>query len=426
MFPTSRIAFFSLLMTAVILPAARGQTIVLSDSFDRMAGSLGDPGQIPPDIGESDWGMTDNAAGGTAPSSNYIVVSDAVNPNQEITDGQYGVINFGRTILDYNFGTDANVLTANGLRISMDVNPSDVGNEAGGGFNGRDWLGFLLADTNSTSAIGGSAALFSTGNLDARVGVGPRNSGTAITRRGSANVKADGNPDGGITEPVFDAAAWSDYQAHIANNGGDPNDVPGFENPGWYTIELVVKRAPGTGVLFDDNAEHLLEIYAGPQGGSLSRLDPDVSTPGIIEESFFWGDNQQTVGAGSPVDPTPAVRDAYLVFVANGQPHLFDNLVVTAFSESGDNADFNGDTIVNGADLLVWQRGFGIPSGATLGQGDADGNGAVDDSDLAIWQTQFGQGAPLVAVAQGVPEPASLTLWTLAAGAAGVVRRRMG
>jgi hypothetical protein len=66
-------------------------------------------------------------------------------------------------------------------------------------------------------------------------------------------------------------------------------------------------------------------------------------------------------------------------------------------------ADFDGDGLVDGADLLAWQRGLGT-SGATRMAGDADGDGDVDGNDLVIWRQQHGQGSAIAAGAN-VPEP---------------------
>jgi hypothetical protein len=75
----------------------------------------------------------------------------------------------------------------------------------------------------------------------------------------------------------------------------------------------------------------------------------------------------------------------------------------------GDPADFDADGDVDGRDFLTWQRGHGIPSGATKDQGDADGNGAVNGLDYNAWKAGFG--ATATPVAGAVPEP------TTAAGA---------
>ncbi|WP_428307029.1 hypothetical protein [Lacipirellula sp.] len=87
------------------------------------------------------------------------------------------------------------------------------------------------------------------------------------------------------------------------------------------------------------------------------------------------------------------------------------------------NADFNGDSIVDGADFLIWQRGSGIASGATREQGDADGDGVVGPLDLDAWKTNFGTGAAAVVVA-AVPEPAAALLMGAAVLSIAAVRRR--
>jgi hypothetical protein len=52
--------------------------------------------------------------------------------------------------------------------------------------------------------------------------------------------------------------------------------------------------------------------------------------------------------------------------------------------------------------------------GALKGQGDANVDGNVDAEDLAIWQTEYGT-TPLLLALNGVPEPATAILITLAA-----------
>lgn len=94
---------------------------------------------------------------------------------------------------------------------------------------------------------------------------------------------------------------------------------------------------------------------------------------------------------------------------------------------SVDNADFNGDGVVDGSDFLAWQRGFGA-TGAQLEQGDANGDGAVDAADLAAWNTAFGAGAVTTnanTLALAVPEPTTLGLTlTIVAGVLAVATAR--
>jgi len=57
------------------------------------------------------------------------------------------------------------------------------------------------------------------------------------------------------------------------------------------------------------------------------------------------------------------------------------------------NADFNGDSFVDGSDFLIWQRGLGAAGQENNQQGDADASTVVDGADLQVWRDQFGLGA---------------------------------
>lgn len=78
-----------------------------------------------------------------------------------------------------------------------------------------------------------------------------------------------------------------------------------------------------------------------------------------------------------------------------------------------ENADFNSDGEVDGADYLVWQRG--LLAGASLAEGDANGDMTVDNLDLAVWQQQYGT-QPIVPSVASVPEPSSVMLMLIALG----------
>lgn len=84
-------------------------------------------------------------------------------------------------------------------------------------------------------------------------------------------------------------------------------------------------------------------------------------------------------------------------------------------------ADFNGDDIVNGSDFLIWQRGYG--SGTTLSEGNANGDSVVDAADLQIWKDQFGT-SPATAAVGAIPEPNSCILAALGLIGCLRVRRR--
>jgi hypothetical protein len=72
-------------------------------------------------------------------------------------------------------------------------------------------------------------------------------------------------------------------------------------------------------------------------------------------------------------------------------------------------ADFNGDDVVDDADLAEWQGDYTVNS-----YSDADGDGDSDGRDFLIWQRQAGTSASATAVT-GVPEPTSAALLFLPA-----------
>jgi hypothetical protein len=88
-----------------------------------------------------------------------------------------------------------------------------------------------------------------------------------------------------------------------------------------------------------------------------------------------------------------------------------------------DDADFDGDSDVDGDDLLIWQRGLGV--GASNATGDADGDTDVDAVDLSIWRMQFGDGPGGAGFASAVPEPAAGVMLAVALlSLAGLRRQR--
>lgn len=73
-------------------------------------------------------------------------------------------------------------------------------------------------------------------------------------------------------------------------------------------------------------------------------------------------------------------------------------------------SDFNGDGGVDGADLLSWQRNLGALAGATLAMGDGNGDHAVGGADLAVWRGSYGVSAASASSSGAVDSTSSLTL----------------
>jgi cytochrome c peroxidase len=70
--------------------------------------------------------------------------------------------------------------------------------------------------------------------------------------------------------------------------------------------------------------------------------------------------------------------------------------------------DFDGNGVVNAADLTVWQGAFGVN-----GLADADGDGDTDGRDYLIWQRNIGrtgQSLSALAAMMAVPEPGTIFL----------------
>jgi hypothetical protein len=93
---------------------------------------------------------------------------------------------------------------------------------------------------------------------------------------------------------------------------------------------------------------------------------------------------------------------------------LFDHVTVMRLS-----ADFDGNAVVDAADLQAWKDAFGPGPGA-----DADGDGDSDGADFLAWQQQLGLGATAAAAVRAVPEPAAGALAAVAVAAAVAYRRR--
>jgi GH25 family lysozyme M1 (1,4-beta-N-acetylmuramidase) len=124
--------------------------------------------------------------------------------------------------------------------------------------------------------------------------------------------------------------------------------------------------------------------------------EPPASAYGIWSDWAFWqySDSGSVSGISGAVD----------LDVFEG---TIDELYEFVAVPQSPTADFDNDGDVDGRDFLRWQRGFGITSGATRAQGDANYNGAVTALDLAVWQNSYS--APLAAVT-AIPEPGSSLL----------------
>jgi hypothetical protein len=154
--------------------------------------------------------------------------------------------------------------------------------------------------------------------------------------------------------------------------------IPGAAGFQWNEMEI---RKAGNLVRLFANGVELMNVdmtnYVTPNGGT----------------NIMFG--QSDINATTNIDPNyPTLQFG-----------LFDNIKVTQGVVAAEDADFDGNGDVDGADFLIWQKNLGISDGsATLAQGDANDDGNVTAADLDVWKAQFATPGGGVSA---VPEPAT-------------------
>ncbi|HEY3392477.1 MAG TPA: dockerin type I domain-containing protein [Lacipirellulaceae bacterium] len=249
--------------------------------------------------------------------------------------------------------------------------------------------------------------------------------------------------EGGVADPPSPAGGIA-----IAGNNTTVTFEDTFTNNGDFEIfpnsSLAIFESD-----FNQGASGAMAITLGgrPTGSELSFLSVggDANLAGTLEVNLF------SAGA-NPIDPMPG--DEYQILGALGDVNgIFTNLIMPnlgagmtmfpVYDRVADTvtlvvgtlvgvmgADFNGDGVVNGLDLVIWQQNVGIDMGATGAQGDADGDGDVDGDDFLIWQQTLGpvpgsgSGSGAQQLGSNVPEPGSLALLLAAMLALAAHRRQ--
>lgn len=167
-------------------------------------------------------------------------------------------------------------------------------------------------------------------------------------------------------------------------------------------------------------------FISGPADGATSVDAADPYAEGWLLNGFWHygvAEANPWQGAGwtaSPNGPTSRLLtdgawDSWAFDVGFTFTAFAENLVAAESPGGFLAGDFDLDTDVDGADFLIWQRGYGIASGATISQGDANDDGMVDSTDLQLWSANFGSGTTghaLSSAALAVPEPPG-SAWAL-------------
>ena len=241
---------------------------------------------------------------------------------------------------------------------------------------------------------------------------------TSSSTLGATNTSAAGS--GGYYTPS------NDYEVHanIVNHGGSSGSGASYASNfgtrvmvqtgatlngdlGVYTDSVQVVQPDGSPIAGGDNADAL---YIA-----------DVSTDFLFLFSFGLVPLQEQIFEFW----LPGYTDDFRIEFDSVVHSSFQQLRVdTLIMDEVENANFNGDSSINGDDFLVWQRGHGsdgldITFGTdrvvtnieylALADGDANLDYSVDGDDLNIWRNQYGS-TVVSSTTMTIPEPSGLVI----------------
>jgi hypothetical protein len=231
---------------------------------------------------------------------------------------------------------------------------------------------------------------------------------------GSGNIAMWGTPDFAGVPFIFMTPENGFLKSNAADGiSGDWMDNTGAPTNDWQSVEAAGLVAANAGthrlrMTLDANAKEWVgSIDIDYAGGPFVA---DVTTQTFDLTNAY--DDGGFILLGWPTNPSK-------IFFGGDDGAIFKDFAVTVGAGGADDADFNNDNLVDGSDLLIWQRGVGV--GTSNATGDANASGGVDGADLAVWKSQFGNPPP-AAVAALVPEPTAGLI--LALGMLGLRQRR--
>jgi len=244
----------------------------------------------------------------------------------------------------------------------------------------------------------------------------------------------------------YDLAAPSDISEIniLAGNANDPD--------GRVFVTVVINYSTDGGLNFQPLGGYVPTIgpnssgyYQSHPSGTVNQL---FAPEGIMETHATFMQIHDDAGANIASGVTNLQFDFYSVDntlgemrdpfdgvnpftgVDDGLTHAFVSPLIweiDVIAGAPQSADFNGDGFVDGADMLIWQRGYGIDDGSAQPEnGDATGDGNVNGADLAVWEAQFGTTPAPLTAAQSIPEPSSLGLLLIGMTSGLLLTRRNG
>ena len=193
------------------------------------------------------------------------------------------------------------------------------------------------------------------------------------------------------------------------------DDQFNFSSSGWGYFTLTYGAVePLGGIDFTQQGHDRLRIKFGDVSGShpfgvYFNWSSGWSSNGrTVSVQDNWDDLVVEIAYSQFSTPFDQVQKVIIDAIRNpaGTGFSIDSIETAGPSAAG---DFNRDGLVNGEDLLVWQRQLGVSTvnGATLAfiaAADANLDGRVDGNDFLAWQNAV---ASTPASTNAIPEPAS-------------------
>jgi hypothetical protein len=208
------------------------------------------------------------------------------------------------------------------------------------------------------------------------------------------------------------------------NDGSDPTviaHVYGIANDQWSEATINWNNAPNLGVFsgigqVNDISQNFIEDvggaatvlghFTGTQTPRELMLDVTSFVKDHADREVTFLIAREVRYDGENVDGAlTSLKLASKESASDAGPQLLLSLGERALP-----GDFNGDAVVDDADLAAWNLNTGMTAGATPSHGDADFDGDVDGADFLRWQQALGSSLPVSAASAVVPEPVAAYL----------------
>jgi hypothetical protein len=169
-----------------------------------------------------------------------------------------------------------------------------------------------------------------------------------------------------------------------------------------------------------DGYQFAFNQFRGPAGSALISTDADRQGVGIYTEAHAgvytgdqakWNKNGSDVQGGGMQNIVVGQKNGATGGVAeviwpwanfNAQPFT---------AGASDASDFNTDGLVDGTDVLIWQKGLGPNPGTDKSTGDANLDFVVDGADLELWTDAYGTDTRVETGLEATEGPTAGDIW---------------